>query len=159
MTDSRAEMLARLDVFVGEWEVEARFPVDGTGNSAGGADVRARSRFEWVLDRQFLVQRSEVPIAEAPDGMAVVGADPQTGTYTQHYYDSRGVARLYTMTLADRVWTLTREAADFTPLDFRQRFAGTFSEDTDTITGGWEKSFDGDRWEHDFTLVYRRVTG
>jgi hypothetical protein len=36
-----------------------------------------------------------------------------------------------------RVWTLTRESPDFTPLDFQQRL-------------------DGD-WEHDFALTYRRA--
>jgi hypothetical protein len=87
---------------------------------------------------------------------AIVGTDPRTGGYTQHYYDSRGVARLYAMSFADGVWTLTRESPDFSPLDFRQRFTGTFSEDGNTITGAWEKSPGGD-WEHDFALTYRRA--
>lgn len=80
------------------------------------------------------------------------------GAYTQHYYDSRGVVRLYAMSLADGVWTLTRESADFTPLDFRQRFTGTFSEDGNTISGAWEKDVSGDGWEHDFALTYRRAS-
>ncbi|MEU5541454.1 hypothetical protein AB0G85_03540 [Streptomyces sioyaensis] len=79
------------------------------------------------------------------------------GTYTQHYFDSRGVARLYAMTFADGVWTLTRESPDFTPLVFRQHFTGTFSEDANTIAGALEVRFDGGEWEHDFTLTYRRA--
>jgi hypothetical protein len=94
--------------------VEARFPGDGDAPAA-------RSTFEWALDRQFLTQRTEVPVPEAPDGLMIVSADPETGAYTQHYYDSRGVVRIYAMSLADGVWTLTRESPDFTPLDFRQR--------------------------------------
>jgi hypothetical protein len=43
------------------------------------------------------------------------------------------------MTLAGGVRTLTRESSDLTPLDFRQRFTGTFSEDGNTISGGREK--------------------
>jgi hypothetical protein len=31
----------------------------------------------------------------------MVSADSETGAYTQHYYDSRGVVRLYAMTFAD----------------------------------------------------------
>ena len=149
VAEDSPEALARLDVFVGEWVVEARFP--GADGPAG------RSRFEWALDRQFLIQRTEVPVPEAPDGLMIVGADLATGAYTQHYYDSRGVVRLYAMTFADGVWTLTRESPDFTPLDFRQRFTGTFGADGNTISGAWESGRDGGGWQHDFALTYRRA--
>jgi hypothetical protein len=109
------------------------------------------------LGGQFLLQRTEVPIPEAPDSLSVVSFDPEAGTYTQHYYDARGVVRLYAMTFAGGVWTLTRETADFSPLDFRQRFIGTFSEDGNTISGAWETGHDGGEWEHDFALIYRRT--
>ena len=56
-----------------------------------------------------------------------MSADPGTGAYTQHYYDSRGVVRLYAMTFSDGLWALTRESPDFSPLDFQQRFTGTLS--------------------------------
>jgi hypothetical protein len=127
VTMRRTDALARLDVFVGEWIVETGF-----GGPAG------RSTFEWTLNGQFLVQRTGVPVPEAPDGLMIVGADPETGAYTQHYYDSRGMVRLYAMTFADGVWTLIRESPDFTPLDFRQRFTGTFGANGNTICGAWE---------------------
>jgi hypothetical protein len=158
VTGNRTDALARLDVFVGEWVMEARFPGgQPTPSSAAGDGPQVRSQFEWALDRQFLLQHTEIPIPEAPDSLTIVSVDPQTGAYTQHYYDSRGVARLYAMTLAGGVWTLTRESSDFTPLDFRQRFTGTFSEDGNTISGAWEKRLNGSDWEHDFALTYRRV--
>ena len=47
MTQSRADALAGLDVFVGEWVVVARF--------AGGDAPAARSTFEWALDRPWHV--------------------------------------------------------------------------------------------------------
>jgi hypothetical protein len=158
VTENRADALARLGVFIGDWSMEARFP--GQQPAPPGAADRgpvARSRFEWALDGQFLVQHATIPIPEAPDGLAIVGIDPRTGGYTQHYYDSRGVVRLYAMGFADGVWTLTRESADFSPLDFRQRFTATFGPDEDTITGAWEKCRDGGEWEHDFALTYRRA--
>ena len=158
MTGNRADALARLDVFVGEWVLKARFPGDQPAPSnAAGNGPQVRSTFEWALDRQFLVQRTEVPVPEAPDSLTIVSADPQAGAYTQHYYDSRGVVRLYAMTFADGVWTLTRESPDFTPLEFRQRFTGIFSEDGNTISGAWEKGTDDGGWEHDFALTYRRA--
>jgi hypothetical protein len=61
------------------------------------------------------------------------------------------------MTFADGVWTLTRESADFSPPDFRQRFTGTFSQDGNTISGAWEIAVDDGGWQHDFDLTYRRA--
>jgi hypothetical protein len=147
---ARQEALQRLDVLVGEWMVEADFP--------GLAAPVAHSVFEWSLDGRFLVQRTEIPIPEAPDSMAVIATDPETGAYTQHYFDSRGVVRLYAMTFANGVWRLLRETPDFSPLAFRQRFTGRIAEDGDTIRGTWETSpTDGSAaWEQDFTLTYRR---
>ena len=130
--------LAALDVFVGEWTMEPRF--DAVAPSGGGARVV----FEWLPGQQFLVERSSVPVPEAPDGIAIIGADPSSeGAYVQYYFDARGVARLYRMTLTDNVWTLWREQADFSPLDFRQRYTGTISNDGQTITGAWEICHDG----------------
>ena len=158
MSGNRADALARLEVFAGEWVMEARFPGGQPAPaSAAGGDPVARSRFEWALDRQFLLQRTEISVPQAPDSLAIVSADLETGAYTQHYYDSRGVVRLYAMTLADGVWTLTRESPDFTPLEFRQRFTGTFSGDGNTISGAWEKDLNGAGWEQDFALTYRRA--
>ena len=157
VTGNRPEALARLDIFVGEWVVEARFPGKSAPPGAAGDGPVARSWFEWALDGQFLLQRTEVPVPEAPDGLMIVSADPETGAYTQHYYDSRGVVRLYAMSFADGVWTLTRESPDFTPLVFRQRFTGTFGADGNTISGAWETGHDDGQWEHDFALTYRRA--
>ena len=155
VTENRPQALARLDVFVGDWILEARFPGHEPLAMPG---PQARSRFEWALDGQFLLQRTEVPVPAAPDSLTIVSTDPETGTHTQHYYDSRGVVRLYAMTFAAGVWTLTRESPDFSSLDFRQRFTGTFSQDGNTISGAWEKCFNGGGWEHDFALTYRKTS-
>lgn len=156
--ESRPEALARLDVFIGEWDLEPRFAAEHLGGDGpAGEPVVARSRFAWDLDGGFLVQRSEISIPEAPDGLMVVAPGARAGTYTQHYFDSRGVVRLYAMGFADGVWTLLREEADFSPLDFRQRFTGTFSADGNVIEGTWEIAHGDGGWEKDFDLVYRRI--
>jgi hypothetical protein len=88
----------------------------------------------------------------------VIAPDPdRPGGYRQHYFDARGVVRLYEMTFDGREWTLLRRTPDFAPLDFAQRFTGTFSEDGDTIAGRWETSPDGTEWQPDFELTYRRI--
>ena len=146
---ARPPLLERLDPFVGEWSIEASL----------GPGVMGRSVFEWVLGGRFLMERSEVPdVPEAPDGLSIVGVAGDGDAYTQHYFDSRGVVRVYAMTFHDGVWTLLRDAPDFTPLDFWQRFTGEFSPDGGTIRGRWEISHDGSTWERDFDLTYRKVS-
>jgi hypothetical protein len=143
--------MRRLAAFIGEWSLEADFP------NAPPTDLRGRTVFEWMPGEQFLVQRWDVPSPVAPDGIAIIGFDSGRDTYLQHYFDSRGVARVYEMSFSDGVWKLRRESADFSPLDFSQRFTGTFSDDGRTIAGRWELSNDGASWEHDFNLTYTKV--
>jgi hypothetical protein len=96
-------------------------------------------------------------VPEAPDGIALIGQDPASnGRYLQHYFDSRGVARVYQMTLDDGVWKLWRDEADFSPLDFGQRYTGTISDEGQVIMGAWEICHDGKSWQHDFDLIYRK---
>jgi hypothetical protein len=144
---ARDAAMQRLGAFVGEWVMEATFP--------GGQGGTGRAVFEWALGRQFLICRTDVPVA--PNALMVMGHDPGRLPYRQHYFDSRGVARVYAMDLSDGVWTLLRDAPDFTPLDFAQRFTGTFSADGRRIDGHWETAPDGAAWELDFHLNYTRT--
>jgi hypothetical protein len=98
----------------------------------------------------------------APSGIAIIGAGlspgpddagTEPGPVAQHYYDSRGVARVYQMSLTDGVWKVWRDAPGFS-----QRFSGTMSPEGTTIEGAWEKSRDGVQWEHDFRLTYTKVS-
>ncbi|MFE3030786.1 hypothetical protein ACFXKY_03975 [Streptomyces canus] len=147
-TTAEREALERLRVLVGDWVVEAEFP--GQETAAG------RCVFEWEVGGRFLVQRMRAP-EPAPESMAVVSVDPDTGACTQHYFDSRGVVRLYAMTFDGAVWQLLREKEDFSPLSFRQRFTGRLSADGDSIHGVWERSnATSGEWETDFGLTYRR---
>jgi hypothetical protein len=147
----RDERLERLEPFLGDWRLEApAFPLPPALADA------ARTTFEWTLDGAFLLQRSFVPVPEAPNGLCVIGPDSGNG-YRQHYFDSRRIARLYAMTFDGREWTLERHTPDFSPLDFHQRWLGTFDADGDAIRGRWETSPDGRSWELDFELSYHRV--
>jgi hypothetical protein len=144
---TRDAALKRLEAFVGEWRVDASFPGSPPGHTV----------FEWALNGQYLVQRSETP-HPAPDSLTVVSVNPTTGAYTQHYFDSRGVTRVYAMTLSRGTWTLIRESPDFSPLDFNQRFFGKFAKDGETIKGAWEtRKKDSSKWVKDFDLVFSRV--
>jgi hypothetical protein len=134
--------LSRLEVLVGEWSAEVP-----------GFDVEARTSFEWLEGGGFLIQRATVDRPEFPNGVMVIGATGPDGALQQHYFDSRGVHRLYEMTLEDGVWTLWRDGPDWP-----QRFVGEFSDDGNTITGRFERGeAPGAPLQHDFNITYTRL--
>ena len=94
---TRNPALAALDFLVGEWSMEARF------EQLPAADGDARVVFEWLPGEQFLVERWSIPVPEAPDGIAIIGLDTSgEHRYLQHYFDSRGVARVYKMNIVSK---------------------------------------------------------
>src|SRR6476469_7300618 len=132
----------------GRWQMETSL-----GRAA------ATAVFEWGLGGRILVQRMEIDVPEAPDAFCVITAEPRTGGFTQHYFDSRGVNRLYAMTFDDGVWTLLRETPDFSPLEFSQRFTGRLEDGGATIRGRWEsRPLGAAEWEPDFDLTYLKQT-
>src|SRR3954454_5300173 len=135
--------LSKLEILVGEWSEEV----------PGFDGVEARMTFEWLEGGGFLIQHATVSAAEFPNGVMIIGATGPEGGLQQHYFDSRGVHRVYEMTLDDGVWTLWRDGPDWP-----QRFIGEFSDDGNTITGRWERGTTlGAPLEHDFDLNYTRV--
>lgn len=71
--DQHAESPAmeRLAPLIGEWSMEASF------QDTSPADAGARAVFEWLPGQRFLIERWEIPVPEAPDGIAVIGPDPE----------------------------------------------------------------------------------
>jgi hypothetical protein len=133
--------LARLSAFVGSWRWEG---------SVGGQPIgRGQTVFGWQEGGAFLVEHADAEQAEFPSSTAIFGCDDTIETYCMVQVDSRGISRIYQMSLRDDIWKLWRDAPGFS-----QRFEGRFSDDGRTITGRWEKSTDGAQWEHDFDLIY-----
>src|SRR4029077_7794384 len=141
------DVLTRLDVLVGQWTVEASFE----DTPAGTATI------EWALGHRFLIWRVTIPDTDFPDSLSVISVNSDGQAFTQHYFDDRGLARLYKMTLGGSSWTLLRDEPDFAPLDFSQRFAGTIAPGGETITGTWESQGQDGEWQKDFDLVYYRM--
>jgi hypothetical protein len=118
------------------WEMEARFEAGYFGPGSPAITSRGgRTIFNWLEGRFFLTQRFVTEHPTAPSGIAIIGP----GTFAQHYYDSRGVARTYQMTLGGREWTIWREVP---------------ASGSATIAGAWDGSPDGRQWKHDFGLTY-----
>lgn len=148
----RPAAIGRLGVLVGEWKTEASFTAGFFGPGSPAVSGAGNTTFQWLEGEHFLIQRSSAEDPGAPTAIMIIGAGETPETLEQHYYDSRGVARVYQVNLEGGVWKIWREAPGFW-----QRYTGAISEDERTITGAWEKSADGSEWEHDFELNYAKV--
>src|SRR5438874_11204141 len=129
-------------MLIGEWVVESKKYSEGRGRTTvrpteGGKFLRLESTQE---DPRF------------PQATLLIGSDDEREECTVLYYDAREVHRAYRTSVADGVWKMWREAAEFNP-----RFIGQISEDGKTISGGWEMSRDGTNWEVDFDQEYTKV--
>lgn len=155
MQCTRHPLLEELDLLVGDWELEAT--IDGQTMASG------QTSFRWMEGQPFLIQRTSGSGADrqadsewaenAPDSMTmIIGLDDTHQRYSALYADTRGVCRVYQMSLSDGVWRLWRDASGFS-----QRFSGRFSPDRNTIDSTWEASEDGATWAIDFSLTYRRI--
>ena len=133
--------LEQLDVLIGEWITTSKTFSNGRGHTTV-------TRTE---DGKFLRVDSREEDDRFPHSTQLVGADEARNECTVLYYDSRGVYRVYRMTVADGVWSMWREAPGF-----NQRYIGEIKDGGKTIEGRWEMSDDGERWRVDFDLTYRR---
>ena len=149
----RPVSLDDLNVLVGQWEMEATVNAGFFGPGSPEITGRGRTTFQWLDGRLFLTQHFVNEHPAAPSGIAIIGPGEERNTFAQHYYDSRGVARVYQMTVEGRELKLWREAPGFW-----QRYTGVISEDGTTITGAWEASANGREWRHDFDLTYVKTT-
>jgi hypothetical protein len=141
-----------LERLIGTWDFETSV----RGQFLG----RGWTAFEWIEGEVFVLQQADdVPDARTPKDWAdnspmpiraVIGWDDTTGECTQLYSDARGVFRTYRLRLTDEALTIWRDAPGFS-----QRFVATFRDDS-TIAGAWESSPDGETWEPDFEMVYRK---
>jgi hypothetical protein len=150
MAEAKEPSLQGLNALVGEWDIEAIHQM------LPSTVVHGHSVFEWLEGEKFLIVRTHMDHPDFPDSIAIIG---DAEGLRMHSFDSRGVARILQMSFMDGVWKLWRDTADFSPLDFSQRFVGTFSNDGKTIDGRFEICYDGTTWEDDMQITYRRTTG
>ena len=64
--------------------------------------------------------------------------------------------RVYELGLESGELTIERTRADFSPLDFSQRYVGVVTEDQ--IDGAWFMAKDHRTWTKDFDLIYTRCS-
>ena len=143
-----------LEPLIGRWHGEGDLPMDPPMQVSVEATIEPMG--------EFILLRTVGEPAEMPATLAVIGGAPDGEPQPMHYFDSRGVQRLFLTTLLGSTWTIWRAPGeDWNGPDgpgFNQRFIGELSADGQAIEGRWERGLGdaGDEWELDFPLRYVR---
>lgn len=155
-TDAIDPELERLDQLVGTWDLQATHP------SIPGLVVRGTAEVAWLEGQRFLVHRANMEHPDFPSSISILGrmdrdrvADAHTGAgeprLCMHYFDSRGLFRVFELSVGRDAWSLERLAPGFS-----QRFRGTFVEGGGLIEGRWQLCGDHAHWRDDLEITYRR---
>lgn len=153
--------LEELRRLVGSWTTTATHP------ALPGVVVHGTAVVEWLEGERFLIHRARSDHPDFPDSISIIGitghdrvergqrnTDPAAADepcLCMHYFDSRGVSRLYRISVDDTGWRIWRDAPGFS-----QRFLGTFADSGETIAGSWEVCEDDASWTGDLQITYRR---
>jgi hypothetical protein len=141
---ARNPQLTAFDPLIGEWRTEATHPM------LPATVVRGETTNEWLEGERFLVQRSRNDHPKFPDSISVIGfAEEQL---TAHYFDSRGVFRIYRVAMEGDTLRMWREAPGFS-----QRLEAKLSDDGTTLAGVWQLSRDDRTWADDVAIAYTRT--
>ena len=150
--------LGRLGRLVGTWATEATHP------ALPDVVVHGTAVIEWLEGERFLIHRARTDHPDFPDSISIIGVtdtdrvldnQPNAASespLTMHYFDSRGVFRVYQASVDDLAWRIWRNAPDFS-----QRFSGAFNDAGGTIDGRWELCRDDVHWDDDLRITYRRT--
>jgi hypothetical protein len=146
--------MKEFEPLIGEWHGEGEIPIEPP----------MRISVEATVERlgEFMVFRSRGEPADVPDSVSIIGGAPEGEPQPMHYFDERGVQRLYLMAMEGSTWKIwTAPGEDWNGPDgpgFNQRFIGEISADGTRIQGRWERGMGaaGDDWEIDFPLDYVR---
>jgi len=143
---ARRPELAAFDPLIGEWTLEATHPM------VPGTVVTGRMTYEWLEGERFLIQRSSNDHLDFPDSTSVVGFTDDE--LTAHYFDSRGVFRVYRIAMERDTLLIWRDAPGFS-----QRLEARLSDDGTTLGGVWQLSRDDETWDDDLAITFTRAVG
>jgi hypothetical protein len=116
--------LQRLERLVGTWDIKGR-TLGSTGDN-----IRGKVTIEWLPGGFFLQLRGEMQVGEfAVWSLEIVGYDPSAETFPSAVYsDMGGTPVPYQWDIQGK--TLMHSGAG-------AKYTGTFSQDGNTIIGGW----------------------
>jgi hypothetical protein len=132
---------------VGRWTTEATHP------AVPGTIIRGSSHAEWLEGERFLIYRTHYDHADFPDALSVIG---ETDGLQMHYFDTRGVYRLFDVTVAAGGWAIAMgRHAD--PA-FSLRVTYEFEHADQKMLGKGQLSRDGKNWDDVLEITYWRVS-
>ena len=131
--------MGALDRLLGSWEFTMQ-------HTAMSEPVTGRQRYERALEGAFVLQHWTYNHPDFPDAIALLSND------RYHYFDVRGIVRVFDLEIDDVGWSIVRLDEDFSQR-CRARFRGP-----DAMESNGEVSDDrGFTWRADFSMIYRRV--
>ena len=147
-------MIETFEPLIGEWHGEGEIPIDPP----------MRVSAEVTIERlgEFIVIRTVGEPAEMPDTLSIIGGAPEGEPQPMHYFDSRGVKRLF-MTALDGVDLedlararrgLERPRRPGLQPALHRRDLGRRQHDRRPL--GARPGEAGDQWELDFPIDYVR---
>jgi hypothetical protein len=131
---------------VGEWITEATHP------AFPGTVVSGAAQVKWLEGERFLVFRAQNDHPDFPDSISILG---DTDGLRWHYFDSRGVHRIYELRVTEDGWEIARDAAG-RDSEFSQVLTLTFEEGDEVVEGRSKLSYDNETWQDDLQITYRR---
>ena len=160
MTIAGDPALAPLERLIGTWTTEATHP------AMRSVVVHGTAAIEWLEGGRFQIHRTRTDHPDFPDAIWIVGdmrrdrvdgaaragdAPAPAPSWQMHYFDSRGVFRVYEAAVDDDAWRWWRDVPGFA-----QRFTGRFADGGDTIVGQSQLREDDVHWTDDLAITYRR---
>lgn len=146
--------------WLGHWTTEMTHP------ALPGVVVHGSASIEWLEGERFLIQRARTDHPDFPDSIAIIGftgsdrvdqgsreLQGEQTELTMHYFDSRGVFRVYDAGVETDAITFSRLAPGFS-----QRFRGTFGDAGHTLSGMWQMQQEDQSWADDLKITYKRCT-
>ena len=126
----------KLDVFAGRWHSTG---TTEPGDTFPGGKMDVMENYEWLPGETMMVHAFVGKVAgQECKGIEMLTYDHSKGKYFSHFFCNPNVGRVYEMSVdAAGVWTVTGPS---------ERGRMVF-EDADTLTGMWERSADGIKWE------------
>jgi len=143
MSNPQNDPIRTLDRLVGDWTTEATHP------ALPSTVVSGHASFSWLEGGKFLIARSRMDHPDFPDSISIIG---ETEGVRMHYFDSRGVYRIYEVRADEDSVEFSRDDPGFS-----QRFTGRFQEGGTVIDGLWKLSRGDGQWADDLRITYRRT--
>jgi hypothetical protein len=140
--------LRPLRPLVGTWKTRIRWSEETHKLARGPREFTSTTTFRWYAGGQFLVGTLRIGF---PTRWIIAG-DDSSSDFTVITSDSRGVARVFSMSMAHGAWEMARNAPGF-----YQRFEARL-EGSSRMSGHFDRSMDdGKTWIRDADVEFSRV--